>query len=278
MLDTILSGLGLTPPETRLYVEMLETGPMTAGELAKKLGLTRPTLYGTLQRLTDKGVIQRSLRQGVRRFVAAAPEKLGQLFTQQIEALQAQQSAYESLLPMLKAKGGMSALSPRFQLYEGVEGVQHVLNDMLLYSDCETLAMWPIKSMMEILSPEFFRYHNKERIRRNLYTRAIWPQAEAVDVAQHTFLGVGEAFRREIRIAPADMQFSMGYWMYGNKLAYLSSKAECFGFIIESREMVEMNKAQFEVIWGMSKTLTVNPLVTQGFLDEMHAGRRQARE
>ncbi len=274
MLDTILSGLGLSAQETTLYLEMLETGPMTAGELAKKLGLTRPTLYGTLQRLTDKGITQRSLRQGVRRFAAAAPEKLNQLFTHQIEALQAQQRSYEALLPMLAAKSGFGALSPRFQLYEGVEGVQHVLKDMLLHSDCETLAMWPIKSMIGILGAEFFRYHNKERIRRNLYTRAIWPRAETVDIAQNTFLGVGEAFRREIRLAPEAMQFTMGYWMYGDKIAYLSSKAEAFGFIIESREMALMHRAQFELVWAAATPLTVNPLVTQGFLDEMHAGRR----
>ncbi len=167
------------------------------------------------------------------------------------------------------SRGGFGATRPRFQLFEGVEGVQHVLKDMLNFRECTTYALWPIKSMMEILSEDFFRYHNKERIRRKLYTRAIWPQKEAV-VEKNPFLGVGEEFYREIRIAPEPLNFTMGYWMYQNRIAFLSSRAESFGFIIESQEMAEMLRAQHDFLWESSAPLKVNALATQGFLDEMH--------
>lgn len=270
MLEKILASLELSPEEIRIYMLILETGGgITAGELAKKLGMARPTLYGILQRLTDKGIIQRSLKYGVRRFAALSPEKLDLLFNQRIEHLQTQQKAYQEILPQLLSKHRMDTLSPRFQYFEGKEGVQHVLKDMLMYRNLETLAFWPIKSMIEMLSEDFFRYHNKERIRNNLYTRAIWPQKEVVDVKKNKFLGVGEAFRREIRLAPTDVHFTMGYWMYGNKIAFLSSQAECFGMIVESQEMVTMQRAAFEVIWNSSVPLKVNPKDTQPFIDEM---------
>ncbi len=79
MLEDTLSGLGLSREEVQIYVALLESGQSTAGELAKRLGMARPTLYGILQRMTDKGIIIRSLRQGVRSFSAAEPESLDQI-------------------------------------------------------------------------------------------------------------------------------------------------------------------------------------------------------
>ncbi|MCB2082215.1 MAG: helix-turn-helix domain-containing protein [Hyphomicrobiales bacterium] len=268
--NNILSALGISDEEVRVYNTLLESGPSTAGVLAKRIGLARPTLYDTLQRLHEKGIVSRSLRRGVRTFMAVHPNVISQLFQKRIDHLSSQYDNFLELLPILEQKIVGTLTRPRFQLYEGIEGVQNVLKDMLLYRDCETMAFWPIKSMVELLSEDFFRYHNKERIRRNLYTRAIWPQRESVDIRKNPFLGVGKEFRREIRQAPTEIHFTMGYWMYQNKIAFLSSRAECFGFIIESQEMAVMQRAQFEVLWKISTPITVEPIYTQGFLDEMH--------
>jgi sugar-specific transcriptional regulator TrmB len=80
MLEKILSGLDLNNDEIKIYLNLLESGTITAGNLAKKIGMPRATLYDVLKKMTDKGVINRTLKQGVRSFTAAAPEKLDQLF------------------------------------------------------------------------------------------------------------------------------------------------------------------------------------------------------
>ena len=103
----------------------------------------------------------------------------------------------------------------------------------------------------------------------NLYTRAIWPINQKIDIKKHPYLGVGEDFKREIRIAPKGVDFSMGYWIYKNKVAFISSRKESFGFIIESKELVDMLLSQFEIIWKMSKKIEVDPKNTKVFLDEM---------
>ena len=78
-----------------------------------------------------------------------------------------------------------ATISPKFQLFEGKEGMKLVLKDMLLYRDIETKSYWPIKAMLEILSEDFFKTLNKERIQRHLITRAIWPQNQIVDIKKH---------------------------------------------------------------------------------------------
>jgi len=269
MLNNILSGLGLTTEETNTYVLLLELGPTTVGNLAQKMGKPRPSLYGFLKRLQEKGMVVQSLKFGTKTFLAEPPEKITLLFKQKIEDLENKQKLYNNILPELEKTIPSKFLNPKFQLYEGENGLKHVLKDMLLYRNVETQAFWPIKAMLEILSPEFFRYHNKERIRNKISIRAIWSAHQAVDIKDYPYLGSREELRRELRIAPKEINFSMGYWIYKNKAAFISSRKESFGFIIESKELVDMLLSQFELVWKLSKPVTTKPEDADSFLKEV---------
>jgi HTH-type transcriptional regulator, sugar sensing transcriptional regulator len=128
--------------------------------------------------------------------------------------------------------------------------------------------------MIDVLSPEFFRYLNKTRIENNIYVRALWPEKQAVDVSKHPYLGVGKEFLREIRIAPPGIDCTMGYWIYGNKVAFISSRKEAFGFIIESAELVQLLLTQFDMIWGLSRPLKGDSDAAAEFLKEMRTRKR----
>lgn len=271
MLEDVLKTLGLDDDEIKTYLTLLEVGkPVTVGTLAKHMGVPRPSLYGFLKRLHGRGLVSQSTNMSdIRTFFAVAPEQVSLIIDQKIGDLLKTQNLYKTLLPELQSNQETELITPRFQLFEGEEGVKHVLKDMLLYHDIETQAFWPIKSMLEVLGPDFFRYHNKERIKNNLSTRAIWPPSQVVDIKDHPYLGVGKSFKREIRVAPKEIDFSMGYWIYGNKVAFISSRKESFGFIIESAELVEMLRTQFEVLWKASKPIKVDPKDTNLFLQEL---------
>jgi len=273
MLTDILTGLGVSQEEATIYGLLLDSGPLPAGKLATRLGCPRSSLYGVLARLQDHGLVNQSFRQGVKVFAAQDPGKIMQLFQSKIEELKTAQSAYKQILPSLLAHSTASLLAPRFQMYEGGEGLKSVLQDMLLYNNISTSALWPIKSMVDILSPQFFRYLNKERIRNRLFTRAIWPANQIVSIKEHPYLGSGPHFFREIRIAPANIDFSMGYWIYADKIAFLASRRESFGFILQSRELVELQTAQFDVLWQLSKPLKTEPSQSQEFLHEVDRDR-----
>ncbi len=257
MLAQIFTALNMSEDETKTYSALLEMGGGTASALAQKVGKPRPSLYGFLSRLHEKGLVTQTVKSGVKLFIAEPPAKIMLLFQERIDSLREQQKRYERLLPDLTHTPSTAFLNPKFHLYEGEGGLKHVLKDMLLYRDIETYAFWPIKAMIDVLSPEFFRYHNTERIKNNIRTRAIWPKHQVVDIRSHPYLGVGEEFKREIRIAPEEINFSMGYWIYTNKVAFIASRNESFGFIIESRELVEMLRAQFEVVWRLSELVIV---------------------
>lgn len=269
MIEKLLQRLGLESLEVHTYLLLLEHGPQTAGVLSKHSGIIRATQYVYLKRLVEKGFVTQSLRQGKKLFSAASPEKIVQMYDDRIQQLQNDEAAFQKMMPSLTAFGAQQSMLPRFEIFEGVDGVKNVLKDMLLYRDMQTYAYWPIKTMIKLLGAEFFHYHNTQRIQRNVFTHAIWPKSEIVNIKTHPYVGSGEAFLREIRIAPQNIQFQMGYWIYGNKVAFLSSQKECFGYIIESAELVQMLLSQWKVIWAMSKKIKTNPKDVESFLQQL---------
>lgn len=264
MIDTTFEKLGLHDEETKALMFLLENGEQTAGTLAKKTGISRPSLYGFLKNMRTIGLVIESQKNGVKTFSASSEEKILSIVNNRIHELENGKTDIKKVFSLLQ-KGGV-ARSPKFQIFEGKKGIQEAMRDMLLYQHMETKAYWPIKAMVKVLGEEFFSEFNRQRIRRNIYTRAIWPESERLDIKTHPFLGVGEKFLREIRVAPKEIDFEMGYWIYENKVVFLSSVKESFGFIVESMELVEMLSSQFEMIWKTSKTITVPKRYTDPFL------------
>jgi sugar-specific transcriptional regulator TrmB len=253
MNEETLRYLGLRDEEIKTFISLLENGQQTAGALARKTGLSRPSLYGFIYKLKNSGLVQESQKNGVKVFSPCPKEILEKLFEEKIVEFQKGKESVAKLYTEIVA--GSVFVNPKFQLFEGKEGLKHVLKDILLYHDIETKAYWPVKSMVSILSEAFFQDLNKERVKQKIHTKVIWPESQTLDTQQYPYLKSGTTLLRTVRIAPKDVSFSMGYWIYGNKAAFISSQKENFGFIIESKELVELLSSQFEVIWNLSKPL-----------------------
>lgn len=258
MIEEILESLNLDKEQAKIYFHLLEFGPSTAGQLAKKMAIARTTLYHNLQQMTDKGVIIRTLKYGVRNFAAEHPQKIYQLFQKKIDYLSSQQKRFHNLMPELEKKISGHLFKPTLQIFEGEKGIENALKDTILYRDIETLSFWPVKSMLEIATPQFFNFLNKERVAANNSIRAIWPENyREVDLKKNQFFGATKELKRKVRIAPSGLEFSMGYMIYSNKVLFISSRHEMFAFIVESADLAAVQRAQFEFIWNSSSELKI---------------------
>ena len=266
MLDEVFKKLGLSSKETTTYLTLLENGALNAGSLSKRMGLPRSSVYDSLKSLHERGLVVQSERSQVKLWAAESPETLLSMLSKEASSWEGVKASFLTLLPELKSRESKDFVTPRFSYFEGVEGVKNILRDMLLYRDIQTQAFWPARDMLEILGKDFFYELNRSRIRQNIYTQGIWPRGASVDIKEYPCFGVGEKFRREIRLAPEGLQWSMGYWAYQNKVAFVSSRKECFGFIVESNELRQMLKTQFEVVWGLSKRIEVAEKSLESFL------------
>ena len=129
--------------------------------------------------------------------------------------------------------------------------------------------MWPISEMIGLLGEEYMENLNRTRIKNNISIRGIWPKDKKINFKEYPFMGVGKGFLRELRTAPKGLTWDMSHWVYEDKTAFISTGNETFGFIVQSRDFANFMRAQFEVIWPLSKPIKPEPKHTDRFLETL---------
>ncbi len=264
MFNNLFKELGLSELMQNIYLYLLERGASSARQLSENLNVPRPSVYDNLKILIQKGLVTERQEGGKKIFQIDDLKNLPHLLKTKINTLEEERKALEKVLPTLAAN--LSSIEPKIKFFSGVEGVKQVLNDVLWYEGTETTTMWPISEMIAVLGKEYFEQHNRERIHRNISIRAIWPQDRTIKFKDQPALGTGKAFLREIRLAPKDMLWDMGYWNYADKVAFVSSRKETFGFIVHSKDFSRLLRTQFDVIWKASKPINSKPEDTKEYL------------
>lgn len=251
-LDFILNLFNIREAEKEIFKICFESDGIGATEIAKKIGINRTSAYDFLDNLVKAGLIIESQKQGVKMFYAEKPEKIGFL----IEEKQKEISQAKTAIKDLQAEFYLKKIStrPKLQIYEGREELRQMMRDMLLYRDITIRAFWPVKDIIKVLGEDFYKEFHRKRIERNIGIKVIWP-AEQAGVAKNNFLENTEKLKREARIAPKNIDFKLGYTIYGNMVRFISSPKENYGFLIESQEMADTMKKQFELIWEQSKII-----------------------
>ena len=209
-----------------------------------------------MKNLTETGFVTQTQKNTVKVFTAVPIEKIEIMFDQRIKNILETKKEFQKTFLEIQSGASLNAV-PKMQIFEGEKEMQHLTHDVLMGRNFKTQSYWPIKTMIEALGSDFFRQFNIERIKRNIYVQAIWPESQAVDMQEYPFMGAGPEFLRDIRIAPTGIDFSMGYWIYNDKVACVSSRKSNFGFIIENAEFAHMMKTQFDALWALSKNLDV---------------------
>ncbi|MCZ2846349.1 MAG: hypothetical protein O2U61_07665 [Candidatus Bathyarchaeota archaeon] len=247
----LLSIFELRDIEIELFEKLFFEGEMSASVLAKKAGISRTSVYDLLEKLVVKGLVFESLKSGIKKYSAHPPAKLRLLIEEKEKDFKQARKSLEHLEQFYLKRD--SSKSPSLQMYRGKQALQQMMKDMLLYRDMTVLAYWPILRMIDILGSDFLSKFHQERIQRNIQLKTIWPIKQIPSIKKYPFLKIGEEYKRKVRIAPKDVGFSLGYVVYGNTVRFLSSSKENYGFLIESEELAEMMKSQFQVIWQNSK-------------------------
>lgn len=252
-IDQILNLFNLRPLEKEVFQVCLESGMIGATTLAQKTGISRTSVYDILDSLLKTGLIIESQKGGVKVFAVQKPEIIEML----IEEKQKEVLAAKSALPTLKTEYYASGnlVKPRLQIFEGQEELRQMMKDMLLYRDITAYVLWPVEKIIKLLGSDFYREFHQKRAERNIQIKVIWPRPQAKAKIKYDFLKDDAGLKREIRIAPKNIDFSLGYAIYANTVRFISSQKENYGFLIESVEMAEMMKRQFEIIWKASKKI-----------------------
>lgn len=265
MFKKIFKELNLPANSLRIFEELVESGASTARHLSIKLDIPRPSIYDNVKVLIERGLVTERSEGGRKVFSIDNIKNIPDLLQTKINSLTVEKAHFQDLLPSLLKRA--DSIEPKIKFYSGIESLKQVLNHIMLHRDIDTVLMWPISNVIGMFGKEYLAELNKKRINRNISIRAIYPKNAKVNLKENPFLGVGDGHLREVRIAPKEMHWDMGYWMYEDKVGFISSQKEAFGFVVQSRDFTQLLKTQFDQIWKTAKPVKPQPNYTDKFLE-----------
>lgn len=237
-----LEKLGLNDKESRVYIAALEMGKFSVLALANKTSIKRPTCYLILDELVKKGLVSTFPKAKKVIYVAEHPNVI----------LKRSADSYalaKQLMPELQALISTTSEKPELKVYSGQKGIQQIYEDVLEQGK-DFYYIASVQDLVEAVGSDFLDEWIKRRIEKNIKSVSIrMRETEMPDIP--LYVGSPETLRT-VRYAPSGFKTPYTIFIYGKKAAFISTKKDLFGFIVESADLAISMKALFDVVWEIS--------------------------
>lgn len=241
----ILSSLGLTDKESKVYLATIETGTQPVAKIAQAANINRVTTYDILEKLKKKGLVSYFTKKKIKYFTATKPETLLDEFEKRTNDLRL-------ALPKFKRLSG-EVNHPRVRYFEGLEGIKAIYADTLT-SKSEILNFSNSEEIRKQW-PNYDKEYVSKRAKKKIFLRGIAPH----DKAGETVHKEDKKFNREMRLMPTEQfAFTNEINIYDDKVAIISFKDELIGMIIESPEIANSQRAIFNNCWQFATMISDN--------------------
>lgn len=253
-----LLGLGLNPHEADAYLALVEHSPASAAFVAKKLKLSRSSVYAALERLTEKGLVTTTYRNEVRQFTAEPPSAIEDLLEREQRQLAARFESLKGLAGTLSALGRGHANVPNIIFFEGEDSLKKIYLGMLRAA--------PKNATMLVMRDEFkwekewsFLSNEewKERVRRLRGDNNIRAHVLINDSKKERALAKYYRGRKgsEFRYLPKGIVHrKFVQYVLGDTVAILSLEQNLpVGIRIINRHLAENFAQTFEALWVNAK-------------------------
>lgn len=241
-LEKKLEKMGIDGKEAVIYIELLKLKEATVAQLSKNASIKRTSVYYCLEALMKKGLIGLTDKNNKKIYFVEDPKSsLNGLVEQQ-------KSVIDEMLPQIRDIYGKGSSLPAIKIYYNEVGIKNIFEDVLACK--EKVARYYISdfSVDEMLGESFLKYFVKRRILAKIKSLSLRnvtyePEREK-EVSQEKQL-------RETRFLPKNLVLAPYMCIYDNKSVVISPK-EKIGFIVESQEYADAQKAIFDTIWKIS--------------------------
>lgn len=247
-LRNILQNIGIAKPAQDVYLSLLENGEASARTIAHRTSIARTSVYDHIKILRTKGLIVERMIDGTTFFAVSDVHNLSVLLNEHMEILNDQKKYLTQNMNILLER--TKSVQPKIRFFDGSDGVQQMLKNLLWHDDITAYMYWPYDDMRDFLGKEFLTWFSVRRKKHNIRLHVIWGHRtkkindSIFDDQDHTVM------RRHLSQKNIP---SMGYMIYDKKVCFISSTKESFGFIVESADYVTLQKMQFDTLWKIAQ-------------------------
>ncbi len=237
-----LEKLGLNEKESKIYTTALSLGKFSVIALSEKTSIKRPTCYLVLEELKKKGLITTFPRARKVLYVAEHPNNL-------LKRVEDSYALAKQLMPELQGLIGSNSERPVLKVYSGKNGIQNIYEDMTDEGK-DLFYFASVKDLVESVGQEFLDNWIKKRIAKGMKSTSIRIKENEMS---YQLYGNSPENLRTIRYAPDGFKMPFTIYIYSNKVAFVSTKKDLLGFIMESTDLVKSMKALFDIVWSVSR-------------------------
>lgn len=240
-LSDVLSKIGLSDKESRVYLALLELGTASVQSIASKASIKRPTTYLILDDLLQKGLVSVVPRAKKALYQAEPPDNL-------LGDLHRREELMKRFLPSLQAIYNTRKEKPQVQLFEGREGVKQVYDKILSAKEIKFFAT--IRDFIKFY-PEFAQnLINKTKERLVTVQEILTQHSEDIAFAK----GIEQNQFYQNRFMPKGKEFLTDNVVFDNNVIFFSFHPRIFAVMITSRSISESIRTLFEAAWQSAQT------------------------
>ncbi|MFA5792420.1 MAG: helix-turn-helix domain-containing protein [Candidatus Gracilibacteria bacterium] len=251
MLTEILTDLGLSPKEATVYISTLRTGTTGISTIAKHAMMSRSTTYNLLHSLRIKGFVHLTKRTNMQYFSPIKPHEIIDILNTKKDDIHGKINLMESVLPQFEAIANPLTKAPKVSLYEGIDGIKQVYEDILKCKNKETFAAVSLANISPRIKKWLISSFTSRKIKRKIKSTMLIGSKHA-----DSYKKLDAKHLRKTRTIPSGKYpFEVEIDVYDkDKTAFISfDENELIGVIIESQKIATSVKSLLKIAWDKYK-------------------------
>jgi len=228
-----LKKTGLTGNESKVYLELLKQGELSANEIAKKLSMDRTLAYTVLNHLLEKGMVSYVIRDSKKFFNSEDPENL-------LNSVRKTQVFIEDLLPDLRKIEQIKDTPFKINVYEGKEGVRTFSRLIMKHKIMCSFGATGRAYDYLYETPTLVKQLEKKGFSAKIITLPKYKNHPMIKV-------------KNIQTRYLDIKSEATTSIFGNYVSIHILTQKPLVILIQNKEVVESYQNHFEVLWKSAK-------------------------
>jgi len=238
MKTEILRKLGLDEKEIQVYLSLLRLGNTTASFVSRETNIDRATSYRYLDSLISKGLVSYVIKNNIKYFQAAHPEKI-------LKDLKEKEKEYKKILPELIEISSLPKEDTTAEVYKGKEGLKTVLHNILKNKQ-DHLVLGDeghFQDIFPIFFEQFLNGCKRNRIKEKvLCAKSVF---EKIKKFEYTY--------SETKAITDSNPLPTTTLIYGNKIVLLNWELPYNAVVISNKNMANAYRKHFDLLWKIAK-------------------------
>lgn len=231
-----LQDIGLSEPESAIYLALLRSGGLPASAVAKEVGLRRTTAYAILKGLAQKGFVEVFIKRGRQIFIAEKPRNVAGYFEKKLQA-------FTDGIPLLESLEKKQTQASGVRFIETIEELRRFYVGILREYRHRSYAAMGNSNAWQGLDPEFFIQFRKDRAAAGIHTRILLSHdSKETNPKENNLL-------REVKFLPQKYAFKSTIDIFDDKILIVSPDQTSLAVVIAVPAMVDIFRSTFDLVW-----------------------------